>query len=155
VVTGDRVAFLRARLAEDEQVARAVEDNSAPWEGEWVNDDNRAIRTYNGWVLTFQRPPNTFCPGFGDHVARFDPARALAEVAAKRRILDEWECAARRQRETAELHAIYFGRDRAKANELQATGRFLEGAERALALAVAALTVPYAQHPDFREEWTP
>lgn len=81
------IEFLKERLDEDEAVALAVEDNSAPWKGQWRNDEGHAIRTENGWVLTYAREGRPFAPGFLDHVARHDPARVLREVAAKRRVL--------------------------------------------------------------------
>ena len=52
-MTSGLVAFLRARLDEDEQVARAVEDRSAPWDGQWVADGQHVLRTVNGHVLAY------------------------------------------------------------------------------------------------------
>ncbi|MFZ3494609.1 DUF6221 family protein [Streptomyces sp. 5.8] len=63
----DPVQFLRARLDEDEQTARAA---SAGWYG---YDPEQAI--------AFVPVEDT------QHIARHDPARVLAEVAAKRRRL--------------------------------------------------------------------
>lgn len=84
-MTADLVAFLRARLDDDERIAAAVD--STPWrQGEhgspewdhhlvYVDDDVRIFHD-----LTEEEAA---------HVARHDPARVLAEVAAKRAILDQ------------------------------------------------------------------
>jgi hypothetical protein len=55
-------AFLAARLDEDERIARGVQDNSAPWNGEWANDRNGALRTRNGWVLAYLPDGRPFPP---------------------------------------------------------------------------------------------
>ena len=68
-----------------------------------------------------------------DHIARHDPARVLAECEAKRRIVeihgngDAWcdYCAGYAEGMQDECH----------------TGRLL--------------ALPYADHPDYREEWKP
>ena len=85
-MTDDLIEFLRARLDEDEQVARAVDDRSEPWTGQWKVDAG-ALRTYNDWVLAFPHDRQPLRLGLVEHWARHDPARVLAEVAAKRRIL--------------------------------------------------------------------
>lgn len=87
-MTDDIVAFITARLDEDERLARAVEDNSAPWVGQWKVDGEHALRTYNDWVLA-SHFPEPFRPGFLTHVARHDPARVLRGVEAKRQILNK------------------------------------------------------------------
>lgn len=60
-----------------------------------------------------------------DHVLRHDPARVLAECEAKRRIV--------------ELNATKPGR--------KTTFRRL--------LTLQTLALPYADHPDYRQEWKP
>jgi hypothetical protein len=108
------IAFLRARLDEDVKVAR----DATFWTGgvpEW----------------TARAEPD------GVHIARHDPARVLADVAAKRRIIAE-----------------YAGRDQDVDLML---GRYTErqGQWAGLHLAVRLLALPYAGHPDYREEWKP
>ncbi len=86
----DLIAFLTARLDEDEAAAKAVEDNGAPWAGQWRPRERHALETYNGWVLAVSGPiSGDFAPGVVEHIARYDPARALREVEAKRRLLAE------------------------------------------------------------------
>lgn len=94
-MTADLVSWLRAQLDADEATARAVEDNSAPWDGQWKADGPDCLRTYNDWVL-FYAHTHPLPPGLVNHVARHDPARVLRETGAKRRILhvhvDQREC---------------------------------------------------------------
>jgi hypothetical protein len=122
----DLVEFLRARLDEDEAVARAAAP--PPW--------NAFIGS-----VTSGAPPNDeeFCdlipPGEskGDdasaaHIARHDPARVLREVEAKRQIVERCE------RELRD----YVG----------------TGAQAALPyLLLRALARPYADHPDYDSAW--
>jgi hypothetical protein len=65
----------------------------------------------------------------------FDPARVLAECEAKRRIVDYREQV---------------------ASESAATGvPIFEAQLSAYDAALRALAVPYAEHPDYRDEWRP
>ena len=115
----DLVEFLLARIAEDEEAARAAVDQGTPrWAvgggGEYVHPDPPPGNSY---VAT-----GPWGGGLGpaaDHIARHDPARVLAECEAKRRIV-EWMSAW--QQDVA-----------------------VEG------LRLVAL--PYADHPDYRDEW--
>lgn len=76
---------LAAALDAEEAAAKAVEDNSAPWDGQWEADENLALRTRNGWVLaTALHPGDEFRPGVLPHIARQDPARTLRRVRAHR-----------------------------------------------------------------------
>ncbi|MER8233489.1 DUF6221 family protein [Streptomyces sp. NPDC094049] len=137
----DLIAFLRARLNDDEQTARAVEDGSAPWNGQWTANGPDALRTRNGHVLVYghwssdgRNLPMPLKPGLVDHIARHDPARVLAEVEAKRLLLTEY----------AEV----------RGNEA-ADYEWAGGWARGLGQAVAFLALPYADHPDYRPEWAP
>jgi hypothetical protein len=65
----DLVAFITARLDEDERCARGAERNSVG--AEWT-----AVDLQSGYDARMD-----------EHIARHDPARVLREVAAKRRIL--------------------------------------------------------------------
>lgn len=126
------IAFLNARLDEDEALAKSVEDNSDPWLGQWEADGNLALRTYNGWVLAVAGSSvHEFRPGVLAHIALHDPARVLREVEAGRAILanhdDTHDCGDRRSWEFP-----YVGcRD------------------------VLALAAIYSDHPDYRPEWKP
>ncbi len=88
----DLVAFLSARLDEDEEVAKAA----GPVTGRWCIDSEGHIQdeeTGGGGsayvaVGPWDGPVHERC---AIHIARYDPARVLAEVAAKRAILAEHE----------------------------------------------------------------
>jgi hypothetical protein len=153
----DLVNFLRARLDEDEQVAREasrrMRDGWTPtgehWQ--WVEPDRDQVLTLdpvaeeclNDYGRADLRSVEEYPVGsdLGDlphfvvrseevrtldamHIARWDPARVLAEVEAKRRMLDE-------------LAAL----DGDPVNGL------------AITRMVHLLTLPYAEHPDHRTEW--
>ncbi|MEO3827405.1 DUF6221 family protein [Actinomadura sp. B10D3] len=125
----DLVEFLRARLDRDEQTARAC--SGAPW-----------LATPSGTVST---DPGTGEPAYvataeneayAEHIARHDPSRALAEVAARRQILDDYE-----------KQSWILGQGH-RTPELEAAQSVREKVLRLLAL-------PYASHPAYQEEWRP
>lgn len=99
--------FLTARLDEREAIAqRAMTD----WnDQDWVELDGDPL----------------------DHIGANDPHAVLADIAAKRAILQAW--AAR-------------GEDDHPAISAHRTG---------LWLAIQHLAQPYAEHPDFDESWKP
>lgn len=96
----DLITWLRAQLDEDERAARA-------------------------WM-----PFGTPTAADREHIARHDPARVLAEVDAKRRILDECESAIRKSAPRSNL------------NDLGWT-------------VLRPLALPYADRPGYRDEWRP
>lgn len=128
----DLVQFLRARLDEDEPAARAA--TPGPW-------------AVDGGSVYVGHPINEVVDysESADHIARHDPARVLAEVDAKRRLVaqvlryeakidGEWGC----------CHSgdqIAAGQcEETNPNEIE---------------ALQLLALPYATHPDYREEWRP
>ena len=92
------ITWLRAQLDEDERVAIAIQgdrygDND---DGRWRNwtieeheDRHGPYLSALGVELVHSYADNVITPQRGEHIARWDPARVLAEVKAKRRILDE------------------------------------------------------------------
>jgi hypothetical protein len=108
----DLVAWLRAQIDEDERVALAANTEEIHWLAEYgastTSDDSEA------------------------HIKRHDPARVLAEVAAKRALLEE--CA-----DTFELNS----------------GEAVNSESVWLAEAIVkAMAQPLAGRPGWREEWT-
>lgn len=139
------VRWLGKQLDADERIARAVEDRSAPWDGQWMADGNSAVRTYNGHVLFYRHGSGPLKPGLTDHVAEWDPARVLRETDAKRRLLDEHKPGSPKGRPTMERHCLTCTTAQAwdeKANE-------------ANCLTLRVLALPYSDRPGYREEWRP
>lgn len=107
----DLIAFLRARLDEDEATAaRAVRVvGDVPGGADWRFGDGATDEAGTYWHIK-TTPPNGDTIGIVElvgcgvgggggvheseiarHIARHDPARVLAEVDAKRRIVDAYE----------------------------------------------------------------
>ena len=155
-MSDDLVAFLRARVDEDEQVAR--EATRGPWRvanveygaaivngPDVMQDGGRDWAT--GERLQVLRPLSVIPPDvdYGSvveladaaHIARHDPARVLREVEAKRR--------------TVEIHYDYRGvcptcfslRNQPAQREPYPCDTLM------------LLALPYADHPDYRDEWKP
>jgi hypothetical protein len=129
-VTDDLVKFLRARLDDDERDAQAVGYSTAEavdglWDSKFVQLRG-SVTTYN----TTELPAD-----LAVHMARHDPARVLAEVDAKRRLLDK-------------THPELQWADSAAEGEW---GNYQEAALDFLKI----MALPYADHPDYRPEWAP
>jgi hypothetical protein len=124
------VTWLRAQLDEDERVARGA--TPGPWtvsrSGEDVHSYDQGLTVSEGFSGGPWSKVNPV------HIARWDPARVLAEVAADRRLLDEYEQA----RTYYDLHR--------EAPAGEAYG---------LLTAVKIRALPYADKPGYREEWRP
>ncbi|WP_141582426.1 DUF6221 family protein [Actinomadura sp. WMMA1423] len=128
----DLVEFLRARLDRDEQIARACSES--PWKASpsgTVSTDTVGTGTDGpAYVATAEND------AYAEHIARHDPPRALAEVAAKRRIVDDYE-----------KQAWILGQGH-RTPELDAAQSVRETVLRLLVLT-------YAHHPAYQEEWRP
>lgn len=118
------VEFLRARLDEDERLALLA---AGPIGDHWQAD---------GAMVFAKHPTDAIVDYAGQaagHIARHDPARVLAEVEAKRRIVDlharEHECV-----------GSDGGRTANDAGEWPCQTLRLHG-------------LPYADHPDYDESW--
>jgi len=117
------VEFLLQRIAEDEALAQAA---SVPYD-QWD-----AVGSSDGQVATVVGITGHVAPRPGlltaQHIARHDPARVLAECAAKRRIMEE--C----------------------APNVAKDWPFPDGLNLS-EFVVAELVQPYADHPDFDPAW--
>ena len=122
--------FLLARIAEDEAAARrCAEAFPPPWD---VSDRGHSATVKadepNFWTVT-ELPQSPSLDGwlgdYLDHIAWHDPARVLAECEAKRRIVE----------------VARYAPD----------GPGGWGFRRIL----INLALPYADHPDYRDEWRP
>jgi Family of unknown function (DUF6221) len=115
--------FLLARIAEDKRIAAdaAAAGGSPHWDGDGAGS-----------------------PQAVEHVAHHDPARVLAECAAKRRLV--LAC-----RDSApDLHFL-GARPRGLADFTLTPG----DQHQLAALTLALLALPYADHHDYRPEWRP
>lgn len=145
----DLVAFLRARLEEDEQIARAATPGPWAWTPEkdvWDQNGPTLIRKgtdapdaelvevaagwgHDAWGIYISDADQA-------HIAAHDPARVLREIEAKRRLVERYERALENRR--------------AHPDDLASAGALL-----ALHGTVKVLAMPYADHPDYRDEWRP
>lgn len=158
----DIAAFIRARLAEDEDIAQSAIDPKRPgthwhWEtyagrkllqtgGEADDLDTQAIslRTVEEYPTRYVGPLPAFIisqvearvPGGLWHIARHDPARALADVASKRAILEYWSRAFQNPQDAG----TFPGSD----------WDLVRGAAQ---WTLRHLAAPYAEHPDYQQEW--
>jgi hypothetical protein len=144
--------WLLERIAEDEAIANAAEtkswytDRDKPgWEdSEYMRDsadvvsrdggDSVDVEFRDGDMRIYDEGGHSWREA--DHIARHDPARVLAECDAKRRIVDDLEL--------AEISESSPARHYEKAAPY-VTDR--------LRRVLMHLALPYADHPDFREEW--
>ncbi|WP_424891820.1 DUF6221 family protein [Streptomyces sp. XH2] len=152
-MTRDLAAFVRARLDEDEHAARAA--LGTPWihrEGvAGVHSDATDDYPHGVPIADCRRIPAEYeCRvAVAEHIVRHQPACVLAEVEAKRRLVDlhqgegEFpECAVCAQPE-------FFAED-ADGNR-----EWFRWSEPTPCLTLRLLALPYADHPDYREEWRP
>lgn len=144
----DLVAFLRARLDIDAQVAR--EATAADWRNastsrhyEDVAGPSEAVFTAlpdTGLTVVARTGARGDRAAMvnAEHIARHDPARVLAEVDAKRRIIAEHRgsgVTCPRCSLGAEDGQVVYWRDPCATLRL--------------------LALPYADHPEYRPEWAP
>ncbi len=129
--TPDMAAWLMERIAEDEAVAReAASDRPGPWvQGDhdapgWDRDLVYYHSDWSGWTQFDYE-------SMAAHIARHDPARAIAECEAKRRVVE------RCQWWTTSPFYVEWG--------------ILDLAEEVLQHLVRV----YADRPDFPLEWPP
>lgn len=126
------VEFLRARLDEDEEAARNATEG--PWfadhpEPKHWGDDPESALIVRGKVLCIldNQYGGSLC---ADHIVRHDPTRVLAEVAAKRGVIDLYEIAS-------------------------ASPELDRDAWLVLTETLKLLALPSASHPDYDERWRP
>ena len=131
-------SFLLARIAEDEAVAREAGPDGGEWSSRYSDDPTCHMFGDYGWLVSgpgVEVEDSDWGKALADHIARHDPARVLAECEAKRRIVEE-------------LAIPYIAERRRLMNGQPSWGD--EHPELLLWLAL-----PYADHPDYREEWRP
>lgn len=155
----DLIAFVRRCLDDDERVARAVPDHRGRrGELRWMQSDPERtpglICDQLGNVVTYDEGSPSEAQAA--HIARHDPARVLAEVAAKRAVLDEYDKVFRARQENSEraVELSQLGAPDAGAYaNVKAHGWKLDGVLVGLNAAIGLLAQPYAGQPGWREEW--
>jgi NADPH-dependent ferric siderophore reductase len=142
-MTDDLVAFLREQLDADERIARAATP------GPWEQDPERAgsLTSAEYWYVV----DCSGTPAAGEnaeHVARHDPARVLAEITAKRAIVDE---------HAPDRHGdCQVCADEEEFDEdSEGNGSWSRSAKRAPCRTLRLLAVPYAGVDGYRPEWAP
>ncbi len=130
----DLIDFLRARTEEDRQAALACHPNF--FHGNWEARNVGGPKMPSVWDGTAQIATN-LADEHATLIARGSPNRVLAEVEAKRGVIDAAE-AARDQ----------YEHDGVRDPELRLVAETWESALRVLGTA-------YAVHPDYREGWRP
>lgn len=155
----DLVAFLRARLDEDEATAQAAADFGGGIHGfDWSVSGSHADDGGTYWRVAatarasgHEQFVEIVGPGVSGggahteqvahHVVRHDPARVLREVKAKRQLLALYEEHKRLDRETFEAEGQH--------------ARSLSSLRAAYFDAVRFHAAVYAAHPDYRPDWAP
>lgn len=146
------VAFIEARLREDEETARAA----MTWDDttRWVADHQGVFEVADGIGRDDELIASTGVQHVSDgleyeratHIARHDPARVLREVARNRRVL--------------ERHRKFVPSDGVLLIGIAGSGDICAGCgmsngHRAWPCAeVRDLASIWSDHPDFRAEWS-
>ena len=131
----DLIAFVRARLYEDEAAAKVAANVAGPeWTWKTGVDDFDEVTDYvmskgGAHLIDTMGGVESEAP----HVARHDPARVLREVKAKRAILAAYAPVAK--------------------NDGRGEPEYAFGWADGLGMAVRALAAIWDGHPDFRPEW--
>lgn len=155
------VDWLRAQLAADERDALCAtfcdpEDSASGDFTEWHVDAPNprwpvAVNVANGTAIVAAGYNGAY-----EHIARWDPARVLAEVAAKRRIIEHvssW------QHDDPDGGGYYScplvpGSSRAEDEDWDGTSCWCGVVARQMAI-LGPLALPYAGRDGWREEWRP
>ena len=156
--------FLLARIAEDEAAARACvyppHDGYKPHPelSRWFYREGGEVEyVQTPEMLAHKYPERLYvtCDGegltpavgevHGEHIARHDPARVLAECEAKRQVVHEWQTFGKLADPSVQPSTDEEFRVRAAA----------VGIRQGLARALSHLAMPYADHLDYRQEWKP
>ncbi|MFD9249531.1 DUF6221 family protein [Streptomyces bottropensis] len=142
----DLVQFLRDRLEQEEAACRAArKDGGGSWNLlAFERGDGAIYDDMGNPVLTYDVDPSTGVANRHDEnplgaqqaafIVRHDPDRVLTDIRAKRQLVDKYA-------EVADNDV----------NDVE----YAHGYANALGEAVRLLALPYADHPNYRQEWRP
>lgn len=129
-VTEDLLAFLRARLDEDERLARRCAEVG---DFHWVEGEREGrVEDGAGRVIVWDEGAN-----LSGHIARHNPSRVLREVEAKRLLVD-------------------FGEYMSGWNDQHmssVTAHEITMMRTAGGILLSRLASVYSDHPDYRQDW--
>jgi hypothetical protein len=156
----DLVAWLRAAMDEDEQVAQGAAERDS---GEWFEGDGWNVYRAEDTTPHDDEDSHDLVV-YGNvevqsaHIARHDPARVLREVAAKRGIVDARDALVRQVADNAakfvELMKAPAEAPQDLAN-VKTHGWTLGGRLDALDVALRHLATVYADREGYRDDWRP
>lgn len=136
----DLVAFLRARLVAERAVAERIA-------ARLVYPPDRELAGQSYWPMpTVRRAAERSDEDAATLIGAFSPARVLAEVDAKRRIIAEHPLI---EASEPKVHPFPYGCETCHFDREE--GVYGDGPCTTLKL----LALPYADHPDYRQEWRP
>jgi hypothetical protein len=151
-MTGDLVAFLRARL--DERAARAIAAAEKAGNEDWrfrpgdayvsavETNEDAPPATREHWMPLVTEAQSYIGDTLDDEIGQFiadnDPARVLADIDAKRQIVKQHQ-------------PVGYGGVCLSLCHTRAPGQ----PQTWPCLTLRLLAVPYADHPDYREKWRP
>lgn len=147
-MTDPLVQFLNDRLDEDEQTAREARQwADREWHVVVSPRDSRVTVMDEGNVIAWTELDGEPGSRIGALIAQYDPARARAEVDAKRRIIVEHATDGRDCRVCA---GPEVSSDDAEGNRDWSRSALSHPCPTLFLLAL-----PYRDHPDYRAEWAP
>lgn len=158
------VEFLRARLDEDEHVASGA--IRGPWavatNGEvYAPSYDREVRLSRGRTTTEHVYVTSDSEGISpsvqeeeaEHIARYNPARVLAEVAAKRVILDLHTLTVKKRDDVPSFDPITGERNEDQFDVRCALCDWVSWNPTSGCATLLVLAAPFCDHPDFDSSW--
>ncbi|MEU0941094.1 DUF6221 family protein [Embleya sp. NPDC005971] len=151
-MTADLVAFLRARLDEAEREAQRLDGEewtwsvSKPWDGPATGHISAAADPYGRIAVL----PGGDAAKYEDrirHIARYDPARGLRDVAARRAILAEHR--------HLPMDGCAQCADGVRSIGTASRVEWIVNRAEWPCPTVRHLATVYDDHPDYQEAWRP
>ncbi|WP_103512915.1 DUF6221 family protein [Streptomyces sp. SM13] len=134
-MTAALVAFLRARLDDDERVARSTGQPGLSWQNFEMDGELRDDANAGTVAMVPREETRT-------HIGRQDPARTLREVEAARAVLDLYEEAGHRM-------------DRAMNDSDTVAYQEARIEQRTLRKVLLQEAAVHEAHPEYLKEWRP